>query len=162
MKLKTCILILLIIFTPSVLLSEEFRGLEWGIDIEEIINFRFDFMLLSRSGNLRSYTRRGEQKEIERTPIQSVQYIFYKNKFCGSIITFRGGERFRDLRSAFFNKYGRLKRLDRPSSEEYEYFWKLGEVSIELKYLGIQDEGRINYFYIPLMGQVSKELKSGY
>jgi hypothetical protein len=62
----------------------------------------------------------------------------------------------------FLNKYGKVKRQDRPSSEEYDYMWKHGEVLINLNYLGIQDEGKIRYYYIPIWDQMGKDEKSQY
>ena len=79
MKVKIYVLVFLIIFIPSILFSEEFRGLKWGIDMNEIINFESDFIFFNRSGNIRSYIRRGEKKR-NRTHYYKIHSIFILQK----------------------------------------------------------------------------------
>jgi hypothetical protein len=127
-----------------------FNGIPWDSDIGQ----RADFIALVEVRNYRIYVRSGEVHEIEGAEVEEIRYESYKDRFYSATVRFSGDRNFRLLLESLFRRYGPAE--DRTKSIA-EYEWSSSEVNVILRYYISQKSGSIEYQYIPVFDQITRE-----
>lgn len=130
---------------------EGFRGIKWGANKSEVDGLSCSE--ITKDDHL--YTRK-EEKKIGDIEVNDINYIFYKNQFCGAMIDFKGYSDFAFLKDALSEKYGRGKR---PNQFLEQYIWKFENVLIFMDYSKITHAGKIVYGYLHITEQRSLDTK---
>lgn len=95
-----------------------FRGRKFGTDLSQFQ----DLMLIKDNGSQKTYSSKTEPLKIGDGTLQSINYIFYKNKFMGVLLTANGEENRRYIYQVFVTAFGSGVRP--PNTNDYEeYFW---------------------------------------
>ncbi len=95
-----------------------FRSRKFGADISQFQ----DLTLLKDKGAQKTYESKTESLEIGEGVAQSINYIFYKNKFMGVQLTAQGEENRHYIYQVFVAAFG--NGIKPPTSKDNdEYFW---------------------------------------
>ena len=146
-------LIFLVFLLPTSALAfqnepDGFRGIKWGADLSK----RSDMSHIR--GDM--YKRKNDKLTIGEASLKQVVYMGYKGRLKGMAISYEDSSNSRQLKSTFFQLYG---KGDKPNRFIEEYYWIGSAVAIVLTYSEITKEGRIGYYYRPLCKKEDKEMK---
>ncbi len=124
---------------------EMFRGVRWGAD-KNVIS---DLIPGPQKENVEVYTRK-EPKKIGDIEVESIYYVFYKDKFGAAMINFQGASIAAKLKEALIQKYGAAEKPD-PSAEKF--IWNLSELRILFTFLPKDENGSVEYYFKPIVQQ---------
>lgn len=111
-----------------------FRNRKFGTDISQFQGLT----LLKDNGTQKIYSSNPEKLEVGDGHLHSINYIFYKDKFMGVMLTARGEENRRYIYGVFVAAFGNGKKP--PTSEDGgEYFWTGRTTSARLVMKGQED-----------------------
>lgn len=95
-----------------------FRNRKFGTDISQFQ----DLTLLKDNGSQKTYASKTEQLKVGEGTLQSINYIFYKNRFMGVMLTAHGEDNRQYIYQVFVTAFGNGIRP--PVANGYEeYFW---------------------------------------
>lgn len=119
-----------------------FRGITWGTDFETV---KDQFILVdtdSSYGGLQFYTRVNDEMTIGSASLESVNYVFWQNKFAFSSIGLKSYKNWTGVQNALESKFGNGFQ---PNDYISNYYW-LGDITvIQSKYNKIQDTGLVTF-----------------
>ncbi|MGD2126470.1 MAG: hypothetical protein PVG99_10340 [Desulfobacteraceae bacterium] len=122
-----------------------FRGIKWGINVNDIPGLKF----LVGYEEAKSYQRRNDKMRMGDAKIDSVSYIFYKDKFCSVYIGFRGRLNFQKIKEILIERHGEPHR---PNETMETYIWRGDVVDIAFRYKEeISKKGSLIYWFKPIM-----------
>lgn len=147
--------LLMILFMAGVLLipsiaftfqnePDNFRGIKWGTNINELPNMQ----LYDTEGSAARYTRKGDEMKIGDADLDAVYYSFSEGRFCSVFIQFSSLSNYYIIKQILFRKYGKGESL----SPAEGYKWLGPSVNIVLGYSKDSEKGRIYYLYKPIFG----------
>ena len=119
---KTSLVVAVALFMVSSALAEidGFRGLKWGTEFSTVES-QMDYARTDPSyGGIKFYQKVGDEMKIGGAQLQTLQYGFWQNKFCGVVITFEGYSNFTAVKDATFEKFGRGHQ---PNRYIQRYYW---------------------------------------
>ena len=132
---------------------DDFRGIKWDTDIDKLS----DMELVLDGGDLKAYSRKGENMKLEDAQLSAVHYIFYKGRFYCVHIEFKGLENFNKIKDVLFKTYGQ------PEGTQYydkRFAWSGENASITLDFDGSIGRGELGYKYLPIDQEVILDEKS--
>ena len=114
-----------------------FRGIKWGKKPSNKYGL-VEVEAEDLDGHLKTYERKGEKKSIADADIVSIQYEFFKNKFCAARVKSHGEANWHALRSAMWERFGKNEASyfrDRQLNQTPDYYeWVGKETEITLRY----------------------------
>jgi hypothetical protein len=122
---------------------DTFRGIKWGEDQKSLSGLRPG----PQRENVEVFTR-DEKKTVGEIEVEEIYYLFYKGKFGGAMITFRGSRNSSSLKQALQQKYGPWQKPE-PSAETF--VWELTDLKILFQYADKDESGSIDYFFRPVV-----------
>ncbi len=131
---------------------EAFRGIKWGTDINELS----DMVFHTAYGESKIYFREKDKLQIGAADLLQIWYFFSHDRLYSVVITFEEWSNFNSLKTELFKLYGMGHAPDRFTEE---YRWMGSEVIVFFDFNEISDEGRLSYFYLPIMKEELKEKK---
>ena len=129
-----------------------FRGIKWGSDVNNLP----DMIFHTQSGESKVYFRKNDKLKIGAANLLQIWYFFSQDKLYSVVIMFEEWSNFNALKTNLFKRYGTGYAPDRFTEE---YRWMGSEVIVFFDFNEISDEGRLSYFYLPIMKEELKEKK---
>jgi hypothetical protein len=139
-------ILVLVLAQPATAFQNEpndFRGIEWGTEYDELTGF----MKVTTQNRLDYYTKIDEEMSIGDAPLERVVYVFYHKKFCGAVLNFKSSPNFQTVRTTLFDLYGEGGQSE---INEGRYRWSLMDVTITLEYDDDTRKGKVTYYYMPI------------
>lgn len=152
--LKGSIVILIFVLTQSAVWAfqnepPDFRGIGWGADISNLEGLA----KVHTQNSLDYYTRKNEVMTIGEAELKSVVYVFYKKRFCGSVLNFQSFVDSEKMKEALFDLYGEgVKKTE-------QYRWDGKDVTITYKYDKTSKKGKVSFFYMPIFNKKTRDDK---
>ena len=122
----------------------DFRGIKWGTHIKELP----DMVFHAQSGKSKVYFRKNDQLMIGNAELLQIWYFFSKDRLYSVVVTFEEFYNYNALKAELFKRYGAGYSLDRFMEK---YRWMGSDVIIFLEYDETNDEGRLSYYYLPII-----------
>ena len=134
----------------------DFRGVKWGMNISELS----DMILTRKYDDESHYIKRNEKNEIGKAKIESINYIFYKNKFSNCFIIFKGIDNYISLSKIYHGIHGFPISKDENGSFIEE--WRGKKLFLSLEYKKKTHNGFVLYTHMPLLREKDRDdMKSG-
>jgi len=121
-----------------------FRGIKWGTDVNNLP----DMIFHTQSGESKVYFRKNDKLKIGAANLLQIWYFFSKDKLYSVVIMFEEWSNFISLKTELFKLYGTGYA---PNRFIEEYRWMGSDVIVFFDYDEINDEGRLSYYYLPIM-----------
>ncbi len=131
---------------------KEFRGMDWAINVKELSGMR----LISAEGDMKFYEKHGDNLNIGNARASKIVYGFYKDSFYSLFIYYDGIINFSKLKNIYVERYGEAFH---PNEYINRYSWSGNNLDILLTYDDILKNGRIVYFYRPIMDKIEHDEK---
>jgi hypothetical protein len=122
----------------------DFRGIKWKTHVSEISSMK----LLARDGDLQFYEKSDENLKIGEAPLDRIVYGFYKDEFYNVFLYYSSLPTFSRIKEVFTQNYGEPYQ---PNQYVDKYFWYGKHVDILLTFDELAKNGRISYFYKPVV-----------
>ena len=121
---------------------EGFRGIRWGTNINSLAGFIYQGDS-SKSDDTRSYKKTDDQLSIGAANIDSITYLFWRDRLSVVLISYTGLSNFSALKAALDEKYGSSVRLNRFLNE---YLWDRASGAAMIKINDVSKDGSIYMF----------------
>lgn len=131
---------------------DDFRGMLWSIDISELSGMR----LIAAEGDMKFYEKQNENLTIGNAKVSKIVYGFYKDSFYSLFIYYDGIINFSKLKDIYVEKYGEAYH---PNEYINRFSWSGTNLDILLTFDDILKNGRIVYFYRPIMDRIERDEK---
>lgn len=131
---------------------DDFRGMLWSIDISELSGMR----LIAAEGDMKFYEKQNENLTIGNAKASKIVYGFYKDSFYSLFIYYDGIINFSKLKDIYVEKYGEAYH---PNEYINRFSWSGTNLDILLTFDDILMNGRIVYFYRPIMDRIERDEK---
>jgi hypothetical protein len=183
MKYLTCGILAMLLVLSNIVSAQQkppdgFGGLMWGDNIKEffaltnpspwplfgetdsIDKYTFEFKKYFRSG-------RRLLDRIADVPVDEAYYFFYKERYYSIKIKFKGHDNFRVFKDALVMKYGKpikespiFLKINPTARIGTETSWIVEQkVEINLSINEMSNEGSLDYSYLPIVIEFSKDQK---
>jgi hypothetical protein len=119
-----------------------FRGIKWGTNIKDLPEMGTP--TATGSDNSQFYARKDDKLKIGDADLESLSYLFYKDRFFSVFITFSSLANATAIRETSFQQYGAGHR---PNRFMQRYFWTGSTMSITYDYNEVSKIGALSYFY---------------
>jgi hypothetical protein len=110
-----------------------FRNIKWDTDISTLK----DMIIIENSepaelwlSDMKAYRKKNDELKIGDAKLESVAYLFHKDKFEGAFIVFYGSSNWDTLKEATFEKFGKGMQTNKFKEE---YIW-IGNKTVALLY----------------------------
>jgi hypothetical protein len=151
------ILLVLLFFTPPVLMAQEidegFLGISWKTSIDDLKGFTH----LSDNGPVSYYTNPNEIHRLFEEDVPGVIYGFYNGTLFAVFIKIDSLEMFSKIKAHLTSKYGIPEKTMTARVEQTIYKWKHGPVKIKLKILEADGSMKLVFYYTPLSNKVNED-----
>ena len=98
-----------------------FRGIKWGTKISDLKGMIYVRTAPILGGvKIYIYKRQGDVLQIGKAKLESIEYQFWKGRFCGVAVYFSGYVNWSGLKDALFEKFGKGHQ---PDKSRESYFW---------------------------------------
>lgn len=98
-----------------------FRGIKWGTYISTLKGMEYVRTAPILGGvKIYIYKRQGDVLQIGKAKLESIEYQFWKGRFCGVAVYFSGYVNWSGLKDALFEKFGKGHQ---PDKSRESYFW---------------------------------------
>jgi len=124
---------------------DNFRGIKWGTNINELSDMYF----VESQDKFKIYKRKNDKMKIASAEIDNISYFFYKKRFFTIFIQFKGLSNFQHLKSTLFQLYGPPNYVDS--------VWHGTSVGVILEYYETLKKGAITYTYTPIALEYGKD-----
>jgi hypothetical protein len=134
---------------------DDFRGIKWDTHIEKLSD---DMEIVLDGGDLKAYTRKGDNLKLEEAQLSALHYIFYKDHFYCVHVEFKGLDDFNKIKNVLFKTYGE------PEGTQYydkRFVWPGESASITLEYDDSIGRGELGYKFVPIDKEIVWEEMSG-
>ena len=143
---------ILILLIPSTSLGFKneptgFGGIEWGTNINDLSGMKMAAAIV----DFKSYESVRRIREINGVKIQSVLYMFYKDRLCSVYVSYQGHSTLLKLESALSRTHGQPIR---PWEEVERFLWEGDTVDFVLRYKEEKGEGCLIYWFKPIMDEM--------
>jgi len=128
-----------------------FRGIAWGTPLEKIPGMTTSEL---KSTRLTYCTREDDKMAVGEAKLTRLEYIFYKDQFCGVYLKTEGSGSFDALKRAVFANWG---AGERPNRFLNEWTWLQGKVVMSLNYNEYSHEGILILAYTPLFDAMDRD-----
>jgi hypothetical protein len=129
-----------------------FRGMNWSININELSGMR----LIAAEGDMKFYEKHNDDLSIGNAKASKIVYGFYKDSFYSLFLYYDEIINFSKLKNIYVEKYGEAFH---PNEYINRYSWSGNKLDILLTYDDILKNGRIVYFYRPIMDRIEHDEK---
>jgi len=122
---------------------DDFRGVKWDTNIEKLS----DMEIVLDGGDLKAYTKKGENMKLEGAQLNALHYVFYKDHFYCVHIEFKGLDEFNKIKDVLFKTYGE------PEGTQYyekRFAWPGESASITLEFDEAIGRGELGYKFLPI------------
>ena len=123
---------------------KDFRGIKWGTNISELS----DMVFHTQQGESKVYFRKEDKLRFEDADLLQIWYFFSNDRLYSIVINFEEWSNFNSLKTELFNIYGIGHA---PNRFKEEYRWMGSEVIVFFDYNEIREEGKLSYYYLPIM-----------
>jgi hypothetical protein len=131
----------------------DFRGIKWKTHVAEISSMK----LLAQDGDLQFYEKSDESLKIGEAPLDRIVYGFYKDEFYNVFLYYNSLPTFSRIKEVFIQTYGEPYQ---PNQYVDKYFWYGKHVDILLTFDVLVKNGRISYFYKPIVDAMESDEKT--
>jgi hypothetical protein len=131
---------------------DDFRGMRWSIGISELSGMR----LIAAEGDMKFYEKLNDNLTIGNAKASKIVYGFYKDSFYSLFIYYDGLINFSKLKDIYVEKYGEAYH---PNEYINRFSWSGTNLDILLTFDDILKNGRIVYFYRPIMDRIEHDEK---
>jgi hypothetical protein len=131
---------------------DDFRGMRWSIDISGLSGMR----LIAAEGDMKFYEKQNDNLAIGDAKASKIVYGFYKDSFYSLFIYYDGIVNFSKFKNIYIEKYGEAFH---PNEYINRFSWSGTNLDILLTFDDILKNGRIVYFYRPIMDRIEHDEK---
>ncbi|MGD0077022.1 MAG: hypothetical protein ABSB91_00185 [Sedimentisphaerales bacterium] len=135
-----------------------FRGLKWATNIKDIKDHEAFF--INDSNGFEFYGRSNDKLSFGNAKLKAIVYGYYKDRFCGVVITAKGYKNFTALKDAVFAYYGEGKQENK-NIKKWLWVSVLGnsnkDIEMSLEYSESSEETRLTIAYNPIVEEQRKE-----
>lgn len=136
---------------------EGFRGLKWGMNIEEINNPNMILVKTSKEKLFTLYTRKTDKLSIGNAKLETIHYFFYKGKLFLIHIYAKGHSNFRSLQGAISAYYEPGYQPNRYVSKWEWYKEYNGGVGMDLEYNVFNGKTTFRIYYYPILKKIKED-----
>jgi hypothetical protein len=131
---------------------DDFRGMRWSINVVDLSGMR----LIAAEGDMKFYEKQNDNLTIGNAKASKIVYGFYKDCFYSLFIYYDDIINFSRLKDIYVEKYGEAFH---PNEYINRFSWSGSNLDILLTYDDILKNGRIVYFYRPIMDRIEHDEK---
>ena len=136
---------------------EGFRGLKWGMNIEDINNPNMILVKTSKEKLFTLYTRKTDKLSIGNAKLKTIHYFFYKGKLFLIHIYAKGHSNFRSLQGAISAYYEPGYQPNKFVSKWEWYREDNGGVEMDLDYNVFNGKTTIRMYYYPILKKINED-----
>jgi len=117
-----------------------FRGIKWGTDITTLKGM--EFLSIDPSiGGIKKYKKTNEELKLGGATLRSVEYSFWREKFCSITVETEGSVNWGGLRDACIEKFGKGLQTNEVNDK---FIWLGNIAEIRLDYHESSKKGSLN------------------
>jgi len=117
-----------------------FRGIKWGTDITTLKGM--EFLSIDPSiGGIKKYKKTNEELKLGGATLRSVEYSFWREKFCSITVETEGSVNWGGLRDACIEKFGKGLQTNEVNNK---FIWLGNIAEIRLDYHESSKKGSLN------------------
>lgn len=136
---------------------EGFRGLKWGMNIEDINNPNMILVKISKDKLFTLYTLKTDKLSIGNAKLKTIHYFFYRGKLFLIHIYAKGHSNFRSLQGAISAYYEPGYQPNKFVSKWEWYREDNGAVEMDLEYNAFNGKTTIRMCYYPILKKINED-----
>lgn len=122
-----------------------FRSIKWGAKISDLKDMILLPYIVDKKET--AYRKTGDELKIGNAQVESIEYVFYKDKLYMVRINFRKEDNFKSLKKSLEEQFGAGKK---PNVNFEQYVWDWKNAGANIVYYEKSDQGHIVYHYKPI------------